>query len=109
MRVALPPSSARQISRASDEQNDQELVTADGCTLRASSDEHADLFWAVRGGGGNFGIVTSFEFRLHGAVSYIGPTETAFALREEHYAFQIMTGWNGEGATDRAGAHQLRS
>jgi FAD/FMN-containing dehydrogenase len=42
-----------------------ELVTADGQVLRASSDEHPDLFWAVRGGGGNFGIVTTFEFRLH--------------------------------------------
>jgi FAD/FMN-containing dehydrogenase len=42
-----------------------EMVTADGCVLRASADEHADLFWAVRGGGGNFGVVTSFLFRLH--------------------------------------------
>jgi FAD/FMN-containing dehydrogenase len=42
-----------------------EMVIADGHVLRASSDEHPDLFWAVRGGGGNFGIVTSFEFRLH--------------------------------------------
>ncbi len=224
-----------------------EMVTADGRVLRASSDEHPDLFWAVRGGGGNFGIVTSFEFRLHpvetllsglifypmdrtlevlqlyrefsrttpdeltayaglatmpnglaaagigvcycgsleegerliapvrtlgspladmirpmsylelismldagvprghsyyskahslkhlddeafqimfnyssmrttpivqitlqhvhGAVSRIGPTETAFALREEHYAFQIMTSWNEEGTTDQADAH----
>src|SRR5215467_1669899 len=224
-----------------------ELVTADGRVLHASSDEHRDLFWAVRGGGGNFGIVTSFEFRLHpvetllaglifypmgrtlvvlqlyrefsrttpdeltayaglvtmpnglaaaaigvcycgsleegerliapvrilgspladmirpmsylelismldanvprghsyyskahslkhlddealqimfdysakrsipteqialqhvhGAASRIGPTETAFALREEHYAFQIMTSWSGERAADRADAH----
>jgi FAD/FMN-containing dehydrogenase len=41
-----------------------ELVTADGEVVHASDDENADLFWAVRGGGGNFGVVTSFEFRL---------------------------------------------
>ena len=40
-----------------------DLVTADGELVRASADENADLFWGVRGGGGNFGIVTDFEFR----------------------------------------------
>ena len=53
-----------------------DLVTADGELLRASADEHPDLFWALRGGGGNFGVVTSFEFLLHS----IGPTVLAGPL-----------------------------
>lgn len=41
------------------------IVTASGEVLRASADENPDLFWAIRGGGGNFGVATEFEFRLH--------------------------------------------
>jgi FAD/FMN-containing dehydrogenase len=42
-----------------------EVVTADARVVRAAADDHPDLFWAIRGGGGNFGVVTSFEFELH--------------------------------------------
>jgi FAD/FMN-containing dehydrogenase len=52
-----------------------DMVTADGTLVHASADENADLFWALRGGGGNFGIITSLEYRLHqhGPMIYGGP------------------------------------
>jgi FAD/FMN-containing dehydrogenase len=67
-----------------------EVVTADGAIVRASADDHPDLFWALRGGGGNFGAVTSFRFALHpvGPTVIAGPVfwaaeDTAAVLR--HY------------------------
>ena len=55
----------REYGMACDNVRSVDIVTADGQLRRASADREQDLFWAVRGGGGNFGVVTSFEYQLH--------------------------------------------
>ena len=49
-----------------------EIVTADGQLLQVDADHHPDLFWAIRGGGGNFGVVTRFQYRLHELPGIVG-------------------------------------
>ena len=47
-------------------------MTADGELLRVDAENHPDLFWAIRGGGGNFGVATRFQFRLHQVGTIVG-------------------------------------
>lgn len=67
-----------------------DIVTSDGRLLRADAQQNAELFWAVRGGGGNFGVVTSFDFKLHEmgpqvlAGLLIHPMQDATALLQEY-------------------------
>jgi FAD/FMN-containing dehydrogenase len=62
----------RKCGLAIDNLLEAEMVLASGERVRVSADEHPDLYWAIRGGGGNFGVVTSFTFRLHEVGTVIG-------------------------------------
>jgi FAD/FMN-containing dehydrogenase len=67
-----------------------QVVTADGRVVTASEEENADLLWGLRGGGGNFGVVTSYEFRLH----ELGPIVMAgMAVHPIENAREIARGW----------------
>jgi FAD/FMN-containing dehydrogenase len=67
-----------------------ELVTADGDVARASAEENAELFWGLRGGGGNFGVVTEFEFRLHATGSRALSVELDFPVGD---AWSAVARW----------------
>jgi hypothetical protein len=70
-----------------------DVVTADGQFVRASEEENADLFWGLRGGGGNFGIVTEFEFRLNpvGPMVFAGPI--VWAMEDSPKVLRFYREW----------------
>jgi hypothetical protein len=82
---------SRRFGLAVDNLEEVEIVTSDGRVQRAAADENPDLFWAVRGGGGNFGVVTRFTFRLHP----VGPEITGGLML-----------WNGERAEEVAALYR---
>jgi FAD/FMN-containing dehydrogenase len=69
---------ARQFGLACDNVESYTLVTADAQILRVTSAQHPELFWALRGGGGNFGVVTEFQFRLHPVTGRVLLVDFAF-------------------------------
>ena len=69
-----------------------DVVTADGCFLTASEREHEGLFWALRGGGGDLGVLTSLEYRLH-------PVETIYGARCSPSSAMRVTSCAGSGGS----------
>jgi FAD/FMN-containing dehydrogenase len=81
---------ARRLGLSCDNVASFEVVTAGGETVRASAGENADLFWGLRGGGGNFGVVTEFEFRLHTVAPQALVADVFFAPADAEAA---LGGW----------------
>jgi FAD/FMN-containing dehydrogenase len=67
-----------------------EVVLADGRRVRASAAEHPDLYWALRGGGGNFGVVTSFQLRLHELGPEVFALNVGYPIED---ARRVLAGW----------------
>jgi len=81
---------SRRFGLASDNVRSAEVVTAAGDVLVASPDQNEDLFWGIRGGGGNFGVVTGFEFRLHPFGPDILSVDLAYPLENGPVAIRAL-------------------
>src|SRR5215207_7802130 len=81
---------ARQFGLSCDNVASYELITADGDKLHVDEAGNAELFWGLRGGGGNIGVVTEFEFRLHPVASRAQVVELFFGIED---AAPVLRGW----------------
>jgi len=81
---------ARRFGMSSDNLLSAQVVTAEGIVVRASADRNEDLYWALRGGGGNFGIVTSMEFQLHPVGPHIWLLFTIFPFDDGKKGLQLL-------------------
>ena len=81
---------ARQFGLSCDNVASYELITADGERLQVDEDSSPELFWGLRGGGGNFGVVSEFEFRLHPVASRAHVVELFFGIES---AAPVLRGW----------------
>jgi FAD/FMN-containing dehydrogenase len=79
-----------------------DVVTADGRLVRASADENADLFWALRGGGGNFGVVTSLEFRLHAVGPMVAAATIFHAIEDARDVLNFYRAFNEQAPDELA-------
>ena len=77
-----------------------DIVTADGQLLRADAETHPDLFWAIRGGGGNFGVATRFQFRLNEVATIVGGLLVLAGYARCHQVIRCRGGGRARGAFD---------
>lgn len=91
---------SRKYGLASDNLLSVDIVTANGTLIRASKNEHPDLFWALRGGGGNFGIVTSFEFRANQLGPEIVGGMALFPIEMAHKVINLYRDMTGSASDE---------
>jgi len=91
---------ARRFGLALDNVRAVEVITADGQLRRASLEENPDLFWALRGGGGNFGVATSFEFHLHPMQRQVVGGELLFPLDRARDLLEFYADYSAEAPDD---------
>jgi FAD/FMN-containing dehydrogenase len=93
---------ARRFGLALDNVRAVEIVTANGAILRANAHENADLFWGVRGGGGNFGVVTAFDFALHPMQRQVVGGRIMFPLSQAKSVLTFYSDYEGEAPDELA-------
>jgi FAD/FMN-containing dehydrogenase len=86
-----------------------ELVTADGHLVTASPNQNEDLFWALRGGGGNFGVVTAFEFQLHPVGPEVFSINPFYPLSEADRLFRVWRAFTAEAPEEASTAFAIWS